>query len=547
MDLDLDSNMHPMRATRPLSVNPPRSSPESCEDADETDFDVQWKASQTSNRALDSLMLEAQNAAPARGAMTAPRTREWLPSWDGSPGASSSNSRVRSAPSLFEGMSGSASTSSTLSAAAPSRARRRGNGNAHTPRAQSLNLGPGFVVGDGAGATGSALFLQLVKGVSKQADENAGIRAATHASDASSTASGHARGRLSVKQRTMSMRRERENPRPSSASVHSGAKAKGKERERESSQGGRGLARTSSTTSTASSISPGSGSGYSFVSADTSMTSPESDNGDALMISPSPKRENVGSGGRGTQKPNLMPPPPVPQHRVPSRLPALDVVCHASSRTPELRAHTQRRTPSTKVEESSAVLPSSIPPRGSAEPRMHPLLQQKSGAVPPPRANPPPPARHIPSANFNAPPVVPASTRAAPPPTQSQPQQHRKPPVLGMRRANTTPFAAGPALSSSQAAKKFRPPLLKPNAAVKSEGVVKIERSDGQVPAYRTNANRPPPPVSTRPPPPPAPVTPAQVRRPAQPLSSPSDNSFDEHNTSFDMDELEKVMAAYDD
>jgi hypothetical protein len=43
-------------------------------------------------------------------------------------------------------------------------------------------------------------------------------------------------------------------------------------------------------------------------------------------------------------------------------------------------------------------------------------------------------------------------------------------------------------------------------------------------------------------------VTPQSKPRQPQPASSPwSDTSFDEHNTSFDLEELEKVMREYDD
>ncbi|KAJ6551713.1 hypothetical protein B0H19DRAFT_1158659 [Mycena capillaripes] len=529
--------------------------------------EVQWKSSQTSNRALDSLMLEAQR----QNAVRASRASESEWNWGGSPVASTSTStsagRVHSAPTLFEGAASASASTSVFStnastAAPPPRRRTR------APRAQSLSLSLGVAAGmaDGAGTPDPAQFLKLVKGVSKQADENAGMRAASSSygggGDACVVGSA-GRTRQGVKQRTMAARRER----PTSA-ISLGAKGKGKERERDYTAGARVLSRTSSSTSSAS-ISPSSvgvsspGSNYSFVSGDTSISA------DTSMTSPErePKREEYGGGGGGgsigrTQE--LMPPPPVPKNRVSpraletrtrtERLPALDVisaVARAPSKSPsELRLHPHAAprmassNAAVKIEEG---MPAISPPTATlaGEPRMHPLLQKhKSAAAPPP---PPPlvrtsanPAsvRH----NPNPPPPAPTPARAMPPTysqSQSQPQR-RGPPVLGMRRANTAPLTAtGGALSSSQAARKFRPPLLNPVKIEKTEhdgGRILKPATSTTVPNLRTTGN-----------PPPAPVTPAPVRRPAQPASSPSDNSFDEHNTSFDMDELEKVMKEYDD
>lgn len=70
MDLDdnYDMNLHPMNDFAIRDFTLPEIDPHEVEPEDDA---VQWKASQTSNRALDSLMLEAQaqNAYAVRGTL----------------------------------------------------------------------------------------------------------------------------------------------------------------------------------------------------------------------------------------------------------------------------------------------------------------------------------------------------------------------------------------------------------------------------------------------------------------------------------------------
>ncbi|KAJ7717989.1 hypothetical protein B0H16DRAFT_433383 [Mycena metata] len=542
MDLD-DLDMHTMRDNLPEN--------------DESDCDsVQWKSSQTTNRALDSLLLEAQqNAIKA----STPREDGWT--W-GSPKAS--NSRTTSAPTLFF-----QPTASSAVVAAPTTSRRRSRGT-QNGRAQSLsvsmNMGLGLRLGGatpGSSTPDPAQFLKLVKGVSKQADENAGMRASGTDPTASNT-----RVRQGVKQRTMGMRRER----PASSSVAGTGLVKGKERE----HGRPPLSRSSSATSSASPSSFASvsspDSDYSFVSADTSMTSPEPDN-------------HLGGLRRGAQE--LMPPPPVPQGRlpgpgpIPNRLPALDVFA------PRPGASKQSLPPPPPASASFSANAHPISPtasRAAPETRIHPLLQErqkpKSAPAPVRSANLAPSASTSTSTPTHAPapaPAAPTPTPAValpparttlPPPQHSQSQpQRRGPPVLGMRRTNTAPLAnrasggSGSAPLASQGPKKFRPPLLNPappagGVQVKTEpGVVPPAQMQMQHRPYmqatvKTEVKReypPPPPPAHRPAPPPAqlqaPTTPAQSRRTAAAgagYSSPSDD------TSFDMDELERVMKEYD-
>ncbi|KAJ7078508.1 hypothetical protein C8R44DRAFT_96875 [Mycena epipterygia] len=492
MDDDYDMSMHTMR----------ENLPESDRRDDECDS-VHWKSSQTSNRALDTLMREAQNAMrPAQ------RESDWT--W-GSPGASTS--RVR--PTLFE--------PTASSAVVPLPVGRRRARASHPPRAQGLSIGLGF---GSAPSTDPAQFLTLLKGVSKQADENAGMRASGVDS---------ARGRRGVKQRTMATRRERERP---SSVVGMGTKGKGKERE---------LARSSSLASIASVLSSPD-SNYSFASgtADTSMTSPEPDDF-----------------SRTTQ--DLMPPPPVPQNRLPAldtnrmsalAFPRLSHVPAAlpppSARPPELRVHPQPPpaapraavpNPPRSVQQqqqqpvssqlSSTRLPTNSRPSPAPEPRMHPLLEKTSALGSPPRAHPAPAAR----------PNPPAPARPVPPLAQSQPQQRRGngPPALGMRRTNTAPLAgAASALSSSQAARKFRTPFLNPTAnAVAGPSRAQAPASRSQAPGGRSG---PPPAVK---------VERGEEPVPANSSSPPGpdpDSSFEGFGgTSFDLEELEKVMQEYDD
>ncbi|KAJ7025611.1 hypothetical protein C8F04DRAFT_134494 [Mycena alexandri] len=407
MDLD-DLNMHTMRDNLPEN--------------DESDCDsVQWKSSQTTNRALDSLLLEAQqNAIKA----STPREDGWT--W-GSPKASTS--RTTSAPTLFF-----QPAASSASVAPPTTSRRRVRGT-HNGRAQSLGTSMNMDLGLGLGgaASGSstpdpAQFLKLVKGVSKQADENAGMRAGGVDLTASNT-----RVRQGVKQRTMGMRRER----PSSSSLVSSGLTKGKEREY--GHGRPPLSRSSSATSSASPssiTSISSPDSSSFISADTSMTSPEPDD------------HHLASGlGRGPQE--LMPPPPVPQGRlpgtgtIPNRLPALDV-CAPRPKQP------LPPQPALASSNANAGAISPTASRAAPETRIHPLLQerQKPKSAPAPLRNPisapsPSTSAHTPAPAAPTPtPAVAPSRTTLPPPQHSQSQsQRRGPPVLGMRRTNTAPVA----------------------------------------------------------------------------------------------------------
>ncbi|KAJ7723282.1 hypothetical protein DFH07DRAFT_856034, partial [Mycena maculata] len=505
-------------------------------DSDENDDSVQWTSSQTTNRALDSLMLEAQNARQRN------RVSEW--SWD-TPVASTS------APALFE-----PSASMAHAPAAPAATRRRTRG---ATRATSLESLP---------PTDSAFFMKLVKGVSQQADENAGMRTAARAMTSSSDGS----GRKGVKERTMNTHHSFIG-----AATKGKGKGKGKEKERETGERERGkrpLTRTSSVASSAASVSPSSvsspASNYSFASASGSGSGAD---GDTSMTSPEPD----------SQTQTLMPPPPVPRSRQDmTRLPAL-VVCAQrpsndlpSAPQPFAPPNAELPRPQRTVKQQSAaphlstcpsacgrpqaapLAPNPNPPRqhpphpnplqqplprllthppagsmpsSTPETRLYPLLQQKPAAAPPARAN----ALARPN-----PPPVPAP--AVPPRTQSQPQQRRGPPALGMRRTNTAPLASQAQGPGQQ--RKFRPPLLNGASAapvvVKVEAPpvqVKIEQVRGEV-EMEMKAER-----DTL-----QPSTPARrgARGQAEPASSPSDASFsfDEHS-SFDMEELEKVMKTY--
>ncbi|KAJ7167575.1 hypothetical protein C8R46DRAFT_1093463, partial [Mycena filopes] len=538
MDLDSDLDMHTMRDNLPG-------------EEDDGDCDsVQWKSSQTTNRALDSLMLEAQqNAIKA----STPRETGW--SW-GSPGASTS--RTISAPTLaFQ------SAATSADPAPPTTSRRRVRG-AHNGRTQSFTASMDIelgLAGAGAGSGSSfpdpAQFLKLLKGVSKQADENAGIRAA--GADASNT-----RVRQGVKQRTMGVRRERAS---SSFAGSSSGLTKGKEREHRPP-----LSRTSSVTSSASPSSVVSisspESNYSFMSADTSMTTPEPD--DHLASGIGARHNHI-----GWPTPELMPPPPVPQARLQNRLPALDVCPPrpAPSQQPLLLPPSR----------PAPVSPSASRSGAARETRMHPLLQKPKSATTTASSH-----THTPS---YAP--VPARTTLPPPPppqptySQSQPQR-RGPPVLGMRRINTAPLAKSGGMSmgsaqASQGPKKFRPPLLNGGVQVKTEpGGVAVVPAQMQKQAQRPHPQAvktepgvvvkreypsPAPRPAYNPPPAPAPVpvqrpvpaytAPAQApSTPAHPtpsagtgvgFSSPSvDEMFDE-GSSFDMDAMERVLKGYDD
>lgn len=365
--------------------------------------------------------------------------------------------------------------------------------------------------------TDPAQFMKILVGVSKQANQNAGIPAPAG-------------------------KRTRQGVKQSSKLVTNKTGTKGKEREHRAS-----LSRTSSSVSispSSVSISPSSvsspGSNYSFLSpstsgsADTSITSPERE--EAVRGSGLSRR----AGKNEAEGLGLMPPPPVPQKQKHARLPALDVCVPSPGR-------------SVKVEQSP-------------EARLHPLLQQQqqkqakgvpplrnSSNAPPVRAAPPPHNTPIPAP---AAPPTPIQTETQTP-SQSQPAPPRpRASYLGMRRTHTAPStgAAGTGgMSSSQSVRKFRPPLLNPEAAlaaaagggaqVKTEGRVSV--ATNPPPAARTN---PPPPARAPTPAVPVPVTPQSKPRQPQPASSPwSDTSFDEHNTSFDLEELEKVMREYDD
>ncbi|KAJ6536019.1 hypothetical protein DFH09DRAFT_1179343 [Mycena vulgaris] len=323
-----------------------------------------------------------------------------------------------------------------------------------------------------------------------------------------------------------------------------GSKGKGKGKERE-------MRRTVSFASSAPSISPDSvsspDSNYSFASGsgDTSMTSPEAD-----------------EVRRPTQ--DLMPPPPVPHER----LPALDtnsmlvvpVTVRAQVKpAPERRVHPPPQpqpravppNPSPTVQQPQQPfpqLPATRPPSSTKsaaapEPRIHPLLQQPPTAAPPARA-------------------VPTTTRPAPTPapapmSQSQPQQRRPPPALGMRRTNTAPLAAtslsSTALSSSPAARKFRPPFRAPVAGPSNANVsaVQVKREAAEERASVRNPPVKPEPrvkteqqrVKTEPR--------GQVQMQTQTRAAPNcsspefDFSFDE-GTSFDLDALENVLKEYD-
>ncbi|KAJ6461016.1 hypothetical protein C8R45DRAFT_1081027 [Mycena sanguinolenta] len=537
VDYDIDMDMHAMRDTLPQS-----QADDAANDGRE-DLEVQWKSSQTSNRALDSLMLEAaQNAAT--------RATGLRNDWGWGEASAASTSRVKSLPTLlFEQPSPSSSASASGTAAVPPSRRRGRASNAHTA---SLSMG-----GPVTSATPDpAQFLKLVKGVSKQADENAGMRARATSggwADAASVANAAgARGaRQSVKQRTMSIRR-------ASGSGLVGTKGKERERDRDRAP----VSRTPSSVSVSSSVSPSSvsspASNYSFLStdADSSMTSPDRDDWD---------RRDRGLGlGTMTITQDLMPPPPVPQKQKQKRLPALDVCTPPPSKTPpDLQAADGIVPPPVAVKLEQSLDP--VCAGGGPELRMHPLLQQQKPAPPPRNANG---NTSEPSA---APTPTPTSTYTHTQP-QSQPQpQRRGPPVLGMRRTNTAPPLGGgtytEGLSSQTTNRKFRPPLLNPEAALASvvapgaiAGVkVKSEKTETRAPA---TIPKPGPPPAVRMPPriaeplkpvkaePAQPVVMSTPRRKATqpaPASSPwSDNSFDEHN-SFDLDELERVMKEYDD
>ncbi|KAJ7471182.1 hypothetical protein B0H11DRAFT_2237491 [Mycena galericulata] len=519
-------------------------------DEDEESDAVQWKASQTTNRALDSLMLEAQEA---QSLWPAKRTREL--SWGSPlPPTSTAMSRSTSDTTLFVPPPSTA----TSRVAKPPRRRTRasqsfdaGLGSANASESASTSL-----------VTDPAMFLKVMLSVSRQADENAGIRPSGSSSSCSST------GRRGVKERTMNVKRELGHGYSGIGSAKGKGKGKGKERDSQSTT--RPLTRSGSIASVStasfspSSVSsPASNSSYSLASggeADASMTSPEKE---------------------------LMPPPPIPPNRLPpvvNRLPALDVCAPRPSAQAQSRAYPadqpvpnpnppparsgqqlhqpprQQQQQAAPAQRASGSSSSSRPPSMSEAPvQMHPLLQQKA----------PPSAHAIPTPNpiaktdrLPAPPThsrsqsQPPSQTHAPqlqPQAQQQPQQRRGgggtgggPPALGMRRVNTAPLGPVSASGSVSAlpvsgsqSHKFRPPLLNPNpnlppnmanagaGAVAAAGPVRVKSE----------------PVLKAPPPLPVPI-PARA-----PDSSPSDPDADvsfEDQSSFDMDELERVMQTYD-
>ncbi|KAK7052412.1 hypothetical protein R3P38DRAFT_2860179 [Favolaschia claudopus] len=438
--------------------------------------------------------------------------------------ATASTSRVKSAPTLFfneqahippasTSTTSSFTSTSTLKAALPPSSRRRGRASAGHGYSTSVSATTSVLT---PGTPDPAQFLKLVKGVSKQADENAGMRARE--------ASVVERGRQGVKQRTMNVTVHRSgsamapgvNPKLGSASA-----LKGKERPRERDRERPSMvSRTSSLSSTPSSAASPAGSNYSFasgVSEDTVMTSPEPET--------------------NLKEEGMMPPPPVPHKPKQERLPALDV-CKARERKVPPEARTDFPPLGHTDPQQSDIS------RGSSGLRMHPLLQQKAAvAVPPPPRNP--------TANV--------STAVVPPPTQtssyvqsqSQPQQRRGPPVLGMRRANTNPLPAGAGLPSSQSGpKKFKPPLLNPAGA---GAQVKVEPRTESTNAPRVKAEPviAPPVVRTAPVaapalpvqvPGPVPVTPTSRSTQRHPGSSPwSDNSFSFEGNSMDWAAADEV------
>ncbi|KAJ6629301.1 hypothetical protein B0H10DRAFT_1986522 [Mycena sp. CBHHK59/15] len=542
-------------------------------DEDESDV-VRWKSSQTSNYALDSLMHEAETAAHRTNSMWA---------WS-SPGASTSASAcVPEAP--FFGPSDSPAPPQ------PPATRRRPSRPSHPPRTPSFSMaGLGTPT-----ATDPAQFMVLLKGVSERANENAGMRSA----GAGGVLSSAARIRCGVKKRTMSVRRERDRP----SSVLGVTKSKGKARElsRDSIMSG-----TSSTNTSPSVSSPFSKA--SFSSGDTSMTSPEPDD---------MKRRPQDDMKQRTQ--DLMPPPPVPR-----RLPALDVLTLRLGQPqpatpvyikppPEQRTHPPaqqtfkprpalaaypdppprtvhpeppRAAHSNPTPQPGSQLAPARKPAPTSEPRMHPLLQQRAAVAPPARANPPPLGR------ANAPPHANSATRAQPPTTQSQPQKRSGPPVLGMRRTNTAPLVASRTTSMASSSRtstnsvasssrtttasvapssqrRFRPPLLNPQAAagastaIKTEVPVKTEvapivKSEATVVVKNEAAAV----VKTEPPV--VKDVPANGERPAAEKekgkevartrdndkrgSSPSDaeSSYEVGDSSYDLEELEIVLRGYD-
>ncbi|KAJ7182606.1 hypothetical protein C8R43DRAFT_1228961 [Mycena crocata] len=519
-NMDLDMDMHSMRENLP------------------EDECVQWKSSQTTNYALDSLMAEAQR-------MHQPPANQGGSKWD-----FPSTSRVEGSPMLFQ-------PSATSAPPPPSRNRRLRV--SHTPQQQQQNLSLGL--GLNIDPEDPESFKRLLKDISMKVDENAAMAMRSSSFGGMENFSA-APARRGVKQRTMAIRRDRP------ASLVGTGKGKGKEREP--------MKRSSSFAST-SSASPDSN--YSFTSGDTSMTSPEPDD------------------FKRTQ--DLMPPPPVPQNRLPLEIdtnrlgiagsvvspvrtqaqhhpqcvpvappraavsemdtnrrsardiprsavsssvrtqakhhpqPALVAAPRAGVSNPANNVQQQQRRPT----HSNSQQFSTRPP----ETHLHPLLKQKTTTAPSTHTNPSPAIRANPPSKPPAP--VPAPARNTPPMSQSQPQQRRAPP-LGMRRTNTAPLATTPlatvasssaALSSSQAARKFRTPFLNPNAIASSGTNAVAASSNGPVqpvvPASGIGG------AAAR--------TPVKVERDAQaqPHSSPSEGDLSYPEISFDFDPEELDLA----
>ncbi|KAJ7621046.1 hypothetical protein FB45DRAFT_1006475 [Roridomyces roridus] len=317
-----------------------------------------------------------------------------------------------------------------------------------------------------ASVTSPAQIASMIKLIAKGADENS--------SNSRPSSRAGTTKKIGVKERTMNLHRQ------SPMGTRATGSSKGKSREPAA------LVRNSSIKS-------------SLSSSTSSMEDSLPSSGDTIMTSPEPDTRQ-----------GLMPPPPVPHNRV-----FADEQLTSNAVLPSFPRPSAQSTPPRARRSNSRNAPQQSLPRlqfepsqRPAEPILHPLLQQKASAKP----TPPP----------TTPPLVPQLS-------QSQPEQRRAPPALGMRRTKTAPLAVASsnAPSASQAARKFRSPLVNGGAQTKSEPA-KSEHPEPKLCDVSVTAETPTTPSRSSPP---------------QPRSSPSNGSI---SFDFEPEELEKVMSTYD-
>ncbi|KAF7303682.1 DUF3533 domain-containing protein [Mycena indigotica] len=479
---------------------------------------VIWQASQSANPVYRRLQAEAESAVlrtslsqPDLSSQPTPSIRPWFEDkLNSAPIASTSMTRRNSTAGHQRRQRARHSAPSLTSTASESSI-------SHSAQAQAAQI---FDLG-------RADLTQVLKSVVAKTDENIAERSL----------------RMGLKKQTRL--NIGSGGRPASVIEHSG-KGKGKERERDRRSDGRGSASISNRPPLSSTSIP-----QSFAPAPNSADDP-------LFFSPS--RTNTASTSFGRRDANhsmeldadieLMPPPPVPAKQSTmstgggSKLQAL---------TPALIA-SKTNSPPVRRE------PPSILQHSQREAKLHPkLLEQqekkRNGTT------------RTQSESKSKPKSMPAPAVEVPLPSQSQPLPHRLaragPPALGMRRSHSGPVgmvSGGLASSQAQLRKPYKAPLKSMSMAnsvdvgcatpvtsgsTKSSSSRSSSSRKTDSSPYTTNATPPPstPAESTTP----SPIDRCSNVNPPNPKEPSSDDAmFDVSNSSFDMDELEKVMKNYD-